>query len=100
MSEHILNLIKDYETAMSGSNVDYTITDEIDLKDGATLYLFESEEECISSSAIAYEDGSTFVLTDWQGTRPESADEIESYDWVRVDGKLAIVFLGLPRVLE
>ena len=100
MKTTVLDNIKAYETAMSGCNVDYVITDEIELKDGATLYLFKSEEDGIYSSAVGYEDGSVFVLTDWQGARPETADDVESYDWCRVDGTPAIVFFGLPRVLE
>ncbi len=97
----VLSLIQAYEKAMSGSDVEYIITEEIKLKDTASLYLFENGQEGIYSSAIGYEDGSVFVLTDWQSpARPETQNDIEDYDWVRVDGAPAIVFLGLPRVLE
>ncbi len=97
----VLSLIQAYEKAMSGSDVEYIITDEIKLKDTASLYLFENGQEGIYSSAIGYEDGSVFVMTDWQSpARPETQNDIEDYDWVRVDGAPAIVFLGLPRVLE
>ncbi len=100
--QQVLTYIKAYEKEMSGSDIEYTITDEKELKDGASLYLFEYKEDGynIMSSAIGYEDGYVFVLTDWQGSRPETIDEVENYSWIRVDGMPAINFLGLPRILE
>lgn len=92
-----LQAIKAYERAMSGENVDYKITSVVPLKDGAKLHLFEGAG--VESSAISYADGTTFVLYDWQGSRPESEEEIADYDWVLAsDGRKAIVMDGLPRI--
>lgn len=38
-------------------------------------------------------------LRDWQGAHPETAEEIEEFDWIREDGKSAVVLHGLPRVI-
>lgn len=98
MEENVLALIKAYEKSMSGEDVDYVITEEIPAGE-ATLYLFEGAG--VKAAAVEYEDGTTFVMSDWQElSRPTSAEEIEDYEWVRTDGTIALVFLGLPRVLE
>lgn len=92
-----LKAIKSYELSMSGEKVDYKITSVLPLKDGARLHLFEGAG--IESSAISYADGTTFVLDDWQGSRPESEEEIADYNWVSAaDGRKAIVIDGLPRI--
>lgn len=92
-----LQAIKAYELSMSGENVNYKITSVVVLKDGARLHLFEGAG--IESSAISYADGTTFVLDDWQGSRPESEEEIADYEWrLASDGRKAIVMDGLPRI--
>lgn len=97
MPDPALQAIKAYELSMSGESVDYKITSVVGLKDGAKLHLFEGAG--IESSAISYADGTTFVLTDWQGSRPESEEEIADYDWrLASDGRKAIVMDGLPRI--
>lgn len=97
MPDPTLQVIKAYELSMSGESVDYKITSVVELKDGAKLHLFEGAG--IESSAISYADGTTFVLTDWQGSRPETEEEIADYDWVSAtDGRKAIVMDGLPRL--
>lgn len=99
MQERILEAIKLYEVKCSGCDVDYVITEVIeDESEGAALYLFESEKDCVKSSAFAYESGEVFVLTDWQGTRPEKLSEVGYYDWVDVSGHNAININGYPRV--
>ena len=99
MQERILEAIKLYEVKCSGCDVDYVITEVIeDESEGAALYLFESEKEGIKSSAFAYENGEVFVLTDWQGTRPEKLSEVGNYDWVDVSGHNTININGYPRV--
>ena len=99
MQERVLETIKLYEVKCSGCNVDYVITEVIeDESEGAALYLFESEKEGIKSAAFAYENGEVFVLTDWQGTRPEKLSEVGNYDWVDVSGHNAININGYPRV--
>lgn len=99
MQEMVLESIKFYEIKCSGKDVDYVITEVIeDESEGAALYLFESEKEGIKSAAFAYESGEVFVLTDWQGTRPEKLSEVGYYDWVDVSGHNAININGYPRV--
>lgn len=49
--------------------------------------------------AQTIEDGTLFYLRDWQGAHPETAEEIEEFDWIREDGKSAVVLHGLPRVI-
>ena len=95
MQEIVLEIIKLYEIKCSGCDVDYVITEVIeDESEGAALYLFESEKEGIKSAAFAYESGEVFVLTDWQGARPEKLAEVADYDWVDVIGHDAINLNG------
>lgn len=91
------NLIEIAEKNMSGNNVNYTITDEVEAGENATLYLFEGE--FVKSAAIGYNDGTLFVLSDWQSSRPESVDEIADYDWCTIDWRRAIIVNELPRIL-
>ena len=98
MQEKVLEAIKLYEAKCSGKDVDYVITEVIeDESEGAALCLFESEKEGIKSAAFAYESGEVFVLTDWQGSRPEKLSEVADYDWVTTSGHDAINFDGYPR---
>ena len=98
MQEKVLEAIKLYEAKCSGKDVDYVITEVIeDESEGAALYLFESEKEGIKSAAFAYESGEVFVLTDWQGSRPEKLSEVGDYDWVTISGHDAINLNGYPR---
>ena len=98
MQEKVLEAIKLYEAKCSGKDVDYVITEVIeDESEGAALYLFESEKEGIKSAAFAYESGEVFVLTDWQGSRPEKLSEVADYDWVTISGHDAINLNGYPR---
>ena len=98
MQERVLEAIKLYEAKCSGKDVDYVITEVIeDESEGATLYLFESEKEGIKSAAFAYESGEVFLLTDWQGSRPEKLSEVGDYDWVTISGHDAINLNGYPR---
>ena len=99
MQERVLEAIKLYDICCSGEYVDYVITEVIeDESECAALYLFESEKEGIKSAAFAYEDGEVFVLTDWQGTRPEKLSEVGDYDWVTTNGHYAINLNGYPRM--
>ena len=98
MQEKVLEAIKLYEAKCSGKDVDYVITEVIeDESEGAALYLFESEKEDIKSAAFAYENGWVFVLTDWQGSRPEKLSEVADYDWVTTSGQNTINLNGYPR---
>ena len=99
MKNKVLEAVKLYEIKCSGEDVDYVITEVIeDEREGAALYHFESEKEGIKSAAFAYESGEVFVLTDWQGTRPEKLSEVGNYDWENVSGHNAININGYPRV--
>lgn len=99
MKEKVLEAIKLYEVAMSGNYVDYVITEVIeDESEGAALYLFECEKEGVKSAAFAYNSGEVFVLTDWQGARPEKLSEVGQFDWVTISGHDAIVLNGYPRM--
>ena len=98
MQEKVLEAIKLYEAKCSGKDVDYVITEVIeDGSEGAALYLFESDKEGIKSAAFAYESGGVFVLTDWQGARPEKLSEVADYDWVTISGHDAINLNSYPR---
>ena len=98
MQEKVLEAVKLYEAKCSGKDVDYVITEVIeDESEGAALYLFESEKEGIKSAAFAYESGEVFLLTDWQGSRPEKLSEVADYDWVTISGHDAINLNGYPR---
>lgn len=99
MQERVLEAIKLYEVKCSGEDVDYIITEMIeDESEGAALYLFESEKESIRSAAFAYGSGEVFVLTDWQGSRPEKLSEVADYDWVTTSGQNTINLNGYPRM--
>ena len=98
MQEKVLEAIKLYEICCSGEYVDYVITEAIeDESEDAALYLFECEKEGVKSAAFAYESGEVFVLTDWQGARPEKLSEVADYDWVTTSGHDAINLNGYPR---
>ena len=98
MQEKVLEDVRRYEVKCSGKDVDYVITEVIeDESEGAALYLFESEKDGIKSAAFAYESGEVFVLTDWQGSRPEKLSEVADYDWVTISGHDAINLNGYPR---
>ena len=99
MQEKVLEAIKLYEICCSGEYVDYVITEVIeDESEGAALYLFESKKEGIKSAAFAYESGEVFVLTDWQGSRPEKLSEVADYDWVTTSGQNTINLNSYPRI--
>ena len=99
MQERVLEAIKSYELMRSVKDVDYVITEVIeDESEGAALYLFESEKEGIKSAAFAYGSGEVFVLTDWQGSRPEKLSEVADYDWVTTSGQNTINLNGYPRM--
>ena len=99
MQEKVLEAIKLYEAKMSGNDVDYVITEVIeDESENAALYLFECEKQGIKSAAFAYNSGEIFVLTDWQGARPEKLSEVEQFDWLTISGFDALVLNGYPRM--
>lgn len=75
------------------------ITDRIELTEGAELLLFECNGWDCLSSAVQHADGTLFVLTDWQGSRPENTEELDDYEWITTDGHLGVMFDGLPRYL-
>lgn len=69
-------------------------------KDKAKLVEFQSEDKSITSSAVVYPDGTTFVLDDWQGSYPRTEEEIEEFNWICANNNhSAVAFNGLPRLL-
>lgn len=96
--EEIEKLLEATDVAWGGDGSEVTITKEIELPEGATMYLFECWDCKLSS--ICHKDGTVFVMRNWQEpTRPESYEEIKDYKWRRTDGMDAIIFDGLPRIL-
>ena len=93
-----LILIKQAEKNMSGEDVNFTVTDDIEIDDTASLFLFEND--FCKAAAVGYESGDLFVMRDWQEpSRPETPGEISKYDWCTIDWHDAMVFDGLPRIL-
>ena len=93
-----LILIKQAEKNMSGEDVNFTITDDIEIDETASLFLFEND--FCKAAAVGYESGELFVMRDWQEpSRPETPGEISNYDWCTIDWHDAMVFDGLPRIL-
>lgn len=66
--------------------------------DDAVMYTIKVDD-CLTTCAIVYEDGTLFHLWDWQGAHPETAEEIADYDWRTEDGRRAVMLDGMPRVL-
>lgn len=59
-------------------------------------------------ATVTYADGTTFTTSDWQGSQPQSVDEIADFTWQRIDTTdpantahwvPAVVVLGWPRAL-
>lgn len=74
-----------------------TIVDSIDLPEEAKLYVFKGTG--YQSCAVVHADGTIFVLDDWQSNDyPEDFEWIEDYEWYTLDGRMAVVMNGLPRV--
>lgn len=91
----VLEAIRAYEKEMSGNDIDYKITDIIQLTEGADMYQFEADG--IYSSAIRHADGTIFFLADWQGNRPTTFEEISDFLWITLYGRYASMINGLPR---
>ncbi len=97
--EEIKKLLEAINVAWGGDEAEVTITKEIELPEGATMYLFDCWD--CKTSAICHKDGTVFVMRDWQEpTRPKSFEEIKDYKWCRADGRDAIIVDGLPRLLR
>lgn len=100
--EYLKKAIELAEFNCSGEHVDYNIEEVKELsEEGAYLVLAESEDCSVKTSFVAYEDGTCYFLSDWQGSYPTSEDEIQDYnDWVTIDWQnLPVIFNGLPRRL-
>lgn len=93
----VIDAIKAYDLLISGHCGEYTISEEVSLPEGAILYQFEGGG--IYSSAIRHKDGTIFVLQDWQCGRPSMYNDIDGFEWCTPDGKPAVMFGGLPRIL-
>lgn len=92
-------LIEKAEYNCSGENIIYNIDNILPLSEEGAYLVFASSAYC-KTSFVCYEDSTAFFLEDWQGSYPESEDEIEFYDWVTIDWKeLPFCICGLPRTL-
>lgn len=81
----------------------YQIVEVIKISEGnAELIVFQSEDKSITSSAVVYPDGATFVLSDWQGDYPRAEEDVKEYnDWICANNNhYAVVFNGLPRLIS
>lgn len=100
--EYLKAAIEKADYNCSGNIIDYTISEVKELsEEGAYLVFAESEECGVETSFVAYEDGTCYFLSDWQGAYPATEDEIAEYDdWVTEDFiRLPVILNGLPRVL-
>ena len=79
-------LVERAEYNCSGENIIYNIDNILPLSEEGTYLVFASSAYC-KTSFVCYEDGTAFFLKDWQGSYPESEDEIECYDFVTIDWK-------------
>ena len=108
-------IINAYDTAIceddDTSSYSYKIDHEIvsnevisieEIKDGyfVTFRNTYSDSRQITTVAIVDVNGLVFVLTDWQGSYPESVSEIGDYEWNCANTmQRAIMFNGMPSVL-
>lgn len=100
--EYLEKAIELAEFNCSGEHVDYKITCINELSEkGAYLVFAESDGGSVQTSFVAYDDGTCYFLSDWQGAYPTNEDEIQYYnDWVTIDWeRLPVLFNGLPRRL-
>lgn len=82
------------------NNCDYDLlrVEEISGEDAVFVEFDFCGEAAGTSAAVVYGDGTTFTLSDWQGGRPESPEEIDEFDWLdREHGAAGVNLLGLPR---
>lgn len=94
--------IEQAEFNCSESMLIYNITGINELsEEGAYLVFAESDGGSVQTSFVAYDDGTCYFLSDWQGAYPTNEDEIQYYnDWVTIDWeRLPVLFNGLPRRL-
>lgn len=100
--KYLEKAIEQAEFNCSGEHVDYNITCINELSEkGAYLVFAESDGGSVQTSFVAYENGTCYFLSDWQGAYPTNEDEIQDYnDWVTIDWqRLPVLFNGLPRRL-
>lgn len=93
---HKLQIICDADCG-SHNEIRFEILKEIQLQENAVMYIL-SWNQTGRTAVIIYDDGTLFHLNDWQGPCPETAEEIESFEWRSEYGKRAVVFNGLPKV--
>lgn len=100
--EYLKKTIEQAEYNLSKNHVDYTIDDINGLSEqGAYLVLASNKDYNVTTSFVAYEDGTCFFLSDWQSSYPTNEEEIADYNnWVTIDWeRLPLIFNGLPRIL-
>ena len=102
--EYLKSVIGQAEFNNSECHINYDITEIKELsEEGAYLVFAEAKDDDygVKTSFVAYEDGTCYFLSDWQGAYPKTQEEIADYeDWVTVEWEpLPFIFNGLPRRL-
>ena len=100
--EYLKSVIEQAEFNNSECHVDYDITGIKELSEKGSYLVFAEAKDCgVKTSFVAYDDGTCYFLTDWQGSYPTTEEEIANYkDWVTVEWeRLPFIFNGLPRRL-
>lgn len=95
--EVIANYNRRVETA-ANSSAEIRIIQYAKHLNGVYLILFSCDG--YDACAVAYDNGSIFVQSDWRGSHPENFDEIENYRWIDAETlRQAVVINGLPEIL-
>jgi len=99
-TEYLKSAIELAEKNCSGKSIEYTIDEVKELSEEGAYLVIAHSEDC-ETSFVAYEDGTCYFLSDWQGAYPKTEDEIKDFDnWVTINWEsLPIIFNGLPRRL-
>ena len=72
----------------------------IDKEYNALAYLVFFNCADMPCSCVVYDDGSLFHLRDWQASYPNTAREVEEFEYLTEDGLDTIMMNGLPRSLK
>jgi hypothetical protein len=75
------------------------IKDRQEINDNCELLHVDIGEGIQNNLAIiCYDDETYFTTSDWQGSQPETIENIPDYEWVSQTGERTIVMNGLPYV--
>lgn len=87
--------------SITGEEIEGTFEDKKELDEQTSFGIFTADDDGeLAGYSMAYvvyhQSGIMFTTFDWQGTQPESVEEIPDYRWVDQDGNQAIILDGLP----